>query len=76
MQREVERKLGGKNRGRGGGSDRRGDKDRLGEGEREDAWTQLEASAGRGEKFPKAPYRPLVCQLRFQALCRVMQKVR
>lgn len=34
---------------------------------------RLEASAGRAQTFAKAAHRPLVCQLRFQALGRVMQ---
>lgn len=36
-----------------------GDKDRLGNGEREEAQTQLEASAGRAQTLTKA----LVCQI-------------
>lgn len=36
-----------------------GDKDRLGNGEREEAQTQLEASAGRAQRLTKA----LVCQM-------------
>lgn len=49
---------------------------RLGEGEREEAQTQLEASVGRAETFENAAHTPLVCLLRFQAQCRVMQKGR